>query len=102
MKIKLNSKIISFFKMVNKFWQFILDNPDKPWDWGHISKNPMNQPYKTKYAKKIQQWFRKINLQYKKRVCLQLALVVHDWYYNPDNKVTSKLRFERFKEAKII
>ena len=23
-----------------KFWQFILDNPDKPWDWEWISKNP--------------------------------------------------------------
>ena len=24
----------------DKYWQFIIDNPDKPWDWDYISENP--------------------------------------------------------------
>ena len=23
----------------NKYWTFIIDNPDKPWDWNWISRN---------------------------------------------------------------
>jgi len=27
-------------KISNKWFQFILENPDKPWDWDSMSRNP--------------------------------------------------------------
>ena len=28
-------------KLNDRYWQFIKDNPDKPWDWEVISRNPI-------------------------------------------------------------
>jgi hypothetical protein len=57
----------------------------------------MNQPFKNKKAKLIQKWWKQTNQNYKKRCCLQLALVIQDWYEHPDNPITSKLRLRQFK-----
>ena len=28
-------------KWHERYWKFIIDNPDKPWSWYNISKNPI-------------------------------------------------------------
>jgi hypothetical protein len=42
----------------------------------------------------IQKWFRFTLLNWRKRVKLQLALVVQHWFEHPDNPITQKLRFK--------
>lgn len=42
----------------------------------------------------IQKWFRFTLLNWRKRVKLQLALVVQNWFEHPDNPITQKLRFK--------
>jgi hypothetical protein len=48
------------------------------------------------YVRRIQKWFRYTLLNWRKRVKLQLALVVKDWYDNPDNLVSTKMRTRAF------
>jgi hypothetical protein len=47
-------------------------------------------------ARRIQRWFKRTQFGYKKRVKLQMALVVQNWYENPDNPVLTKMRTRAF------
>lgn len=67
------------------------------WNIIEICRNPMSQPFKNKNAKKIQKWYRKYKMNYFRKNAIIKAFIIKEWFDNPDNPVSKKLREKWFK-----
>ena len=47
----------------NITWEIVQENPNKPWNYYNLSKNEINKPREEFIRKKFQEWFRRSDLK---------------------------------------